>query len=195
VLSIKTYDFSRKKDQIAYATNDSDSTSMKMLILNRTQRNNAFFTKLVMSPLDNIHSFSCIRKKKLSASNVKFFKSLGFMVRNFLISDILNIMDRLRQDSNRKDWDLHVQLVRLHNVRVQRRSKYTHTTKFIHIALRFLYVEGKLTRNRGPGCYRGFIKIIASCSCLMKFDTNSSVEIATEISELSIPRITCRIRH
>ena len=57
-----------------------------MLVLNgaeRTQRDNAFFTKLVTSPLDNARSSNCVSKKKLSASNVKFLQSLGFVVRNF----------------------------------------------------------------------------------------------------------------
>ena len=48
----------------------------------RTQGDNAFFTRLVTSPLDNIRSSSCIRKKKLSASNVTFLKSLEFAVRS-----------------------------------------------------------------------------------------------------------------
>jgi len=57
-----------------------------MLVLNgteRTQRDNAFFTRPVMSQFDNTRSSSCIReKKKLSVSNVIFLKSLGFAVRN-----------------------------------------------------------------------------------------------------------------
>jgi len=56
-----------------------------MLVLNgtvRTQRDNIFFTRPTTSQLDNIRSSNCIRKKKLSASNVTFLKSLGFTVRN-----------------------------------------------------------------------------------------------------------------
>ena len=57
-----------------------------MLVLNeteRTQRNNAFFTRPVTSQFDNTRSFSCIRqKKKLNVSNVTFLKSLEFAVRN-----------------------------------------------------------------------------------------------------------------
>ena len=59
-----------------------------MLVLNRTertQRDNVFFTRPTTSQFDNTRSSSCIRKKKkkkLSASNVTFLKSLGFAVRN-----------------------------------------------------------------------------------------------------------------
>jgi len=57
-----------------------------MLVLNgteRTQRDNVFFTRPTTSQLDNTRSSDCIRKKKkLSASNVTFLKSLGFAVRN-----------------------------------------------------------------------------------------------------------------
>ena len=58
-----------------------------MLVLNgteRTQRDNASFTRSVTPQLDNTRSSSCIRKKKkkLSATNVTFLKSLGFAVRN-----------------------------------------------------------------------------------------------------------------
>ena len=57
-----------------------------MLVLNgteRAQRDNIFFTRPT-SQLDNTRSSNCIRKKKkkLSASNVTFLKSLGFAVRN-----------------------------------------------------------------------------------------------------------------
>ena len=58
-----------------------------MLVLNGTectQRDNAFFTRLVTSQFDNTRSSNCIRqkKKKLSVSNVTFLKSLGFAVCN-----------------------------------------------------------------------------------------------------------------
>ena len=58
-----------------------------MLVLNgteRTQRDNVFFTRPTTSQLDNTRSSNCIikKKKKLSASNVTFLKSLGFAVRN-----------------------------------------------------------------------------------------------------------------
>ena len=52
-----------------------------MLVLNRTertQRDNVFFTRPTTSQFDNTRSSSCIRKKKLSASNVIFLKSLEF---------------------------------------------------------------------------------------------------------------------
>ena len=56
-----------------------------MLVLNgteRTQRDNVSFTRSVTPQLDNARSSSCIRKKKLNATNVTFLKSLGFAVRN-----------------------------------------------------------------------------------------------------------------
>jgi len=57
-----------------------------MLVLNeteRTQRDNAFFTRPVTSQFDNTRSSSYIRQKKnLSLSNVTFLKSLGFAMRN-----------------------------------------------------------------------------------------------------------------
>ena len=72
-----------------------------MLVLNgsqSTQKDNAFFTKPMTSPLDNTCSSSCIRKKKLSASNVTFLNSLGFPLWDsrcaiFEMTDILNIKD------------------------------------------------------------------------------------------------------
>jgi len=49
-----------------------------------TQKDTVFFTKTVPSQFDNTCSSSCIRKKKLNASKVKFLKFLGFAVHNFL---------------------------------------------------------------------------------------------------------------
>jgi len=49
------------------------------------QRDNAFFTRPVMSQFDNTRSSSCSKqkkKKKLNVSNVTFLKSLGFAVHN-----------------------------------------------------------------------------------------------------------------
>jgi hypothetical protein len=57
----------------------------EMLVLNgaeRAQRDKAFFTRTVTSSID-IPTQSAEKKKKLSASNVKFLQSLGFKVRNF----------------------------------------------------------------------------------------------------------------
>ena len=71
-------------------TFDGDNASVRvtheMLVLNgaeRTQRDNAFFTRTtITSSIDTPARSSEKNKKKLNASNVKFLQSLGFAVRN-----------------------------------------------------------------------------------------------------------------
>jgi len=64
---------------------DSDNVNVRYSYWTErsAHRDNAFFTRSITSPLDNIRSSNCISKKNLSVSNVKFLQSLGFAVRNF----------------------------------------------------------------------------------------------------------------
>ena len=51
----------------------------EMLVLNGHVRDNAIFTKSTF--VSKLQSPGCAKKKKLTASNVEFLKSLGFAVR------------------------------------------------------------------------------------------------------------------
>ncbi|KAL6253536.1 hypothetical protein P5V15_015384 [Pogonomyrmex californicus] len=100
-----------------------------MLVLNEakhTQRDNASFTK--KTSIDNIRSSGCVKKrKKLNASNVKFLQALGFAIETHAYNPFANTTfgysDEIR-------------------IPIQQQDLYTLPYES------FLYIEGKLTKNR-----------------------------------------------
>jgi len=120
----------------------------------RTQRDNAFFTRPVTSQFDNICSSSYIRqkKKKLSVtSNVTFLKSFAILCAIFEMTDILNIKDETIFDDRIVKIETHTYNLFPNTtfgysdeirIPVQQQDLYTLPYES------FLYVEGKLTKNK-----------------------------------------------